>query len=39
MGIAFPLIMGTISLDEMMNMFVVGGANMPWLCRKLLPAV
>ncbi len=29
MGIAFPLIMGTISLDEMMNMFVVGGANMP----------
>jgi len=22
MGIAFPLIMGTISLDEMMNMFV-----------------
>jgi hypothetical protein len=29
MGIAFPLIMGTISIDEMMNMFVVGGANMP----------
>ncbi|HEY9206696.1 MAG TPA: MFS transporter [Candidatus Methanoperedens sp.] len=29
MGIAFPLIMGTISLDEMMNMFVIGGANMP----------
>ncbi len=29
MGIALPLIMGTISLDEMMNMFVVGGANMP----------
>jgi hypothetical protein len=29
MGIAFPLIMGTIPLDEMMNMFVVGGANMP----------
>jgi MFS family permease len=29
MGIAFPVIMRTISLDEMMNMFVVGGANMP----------
>ncbi|HEY9247265.1 MAG TPA: hypothetical protein VIO11_10500, partial [Candidatus Methanoperedens sp.] len=29
MGIALPLIMGTISLDEMMNMFVIGGANMP----------
>ena len=29
MGIAFPLIMGTISLTEMMDMFVVGGANMP----------
>ena len=29
MGIAFPLIMGTIPLDEMMKMFVVGGANMP----------
>lgn len=29
MGIAFPLIMGTISLSEMMNMFVVGWANMP----------
>jgi EmrB/QacA subfamily drug resistance transporter len=29
MGIAFPLIMGTISLAQMMDMFVVGGANMP----------
>ena len=29
MGISFPLIMGTIPLNEMMNMFVVGGANMP----------
>jgi hypothetical protein len=29
MGISFPLIMGTISIDQMMNMFVVGGANMP----------
>jgi len=29
MGIAFPLIMGTVSLSEMMDMFVVGGANMP----------
>ncbi len=29
MGIAFPLIMGTISLTEMMDMFVVGGGNMP----------
>ncbi len=29
MGIALPLIMGTISIDEMMNMFVVGGASMP----------
>jgi EmrB/QacA subfamily drug resistance transporter len=29
MGIAFPLIMGTVSLAEMMDMFVVGGGNMP----------
>lgn len=29
MGIAFPLIMGTISLTEMMDMFVIGGGNMP----------
>ncbi len=29
MGIAFPLIMGTISLPEMMDMFVIGGAHMP----------
>lgn len=29
MGISFPLIMGTISLEQMMNMFVVGGASMP----------
>ncbi|VVB95655.1 Putative multidrug resistance protein MdtD [uncultured archaeon] len=29
MGIAFPLIMGTISITEMMDMFVVGGAHMP----------
>jgi EmrB/QacA subfamily drug resistance transporter len=29
MGIAFPLIMGSISLDQIMNMFVVGGANLP----------
>jgi hypothetical protein len=29
MGIAFPLIMGTFSLSEMMDMFVVGGAKMP----------
>ncbi len=29
MGIAFPLIIGTISITEMMDMFVVGGANMP----------
>ncbi len=28
-GISFPLIMGTISLEQMMNMFVVGGASMP----------
>ncbi len=28
MGLAFPLIMGTISITEMMDMFVVGGANM-----------
>ncbi len=29
MGIAFPLIMGTISFTEMMDMFVVGGGKMP----------
>lgn len=29
MGIAFPLIMGTISITEMMDMFVVGGGHMP----------
>jgi EmrB/QacA subfamily drug resistance transporter len=29
MGIAFPLIMRTISLTEMMDMFVIGGGNMP----------
>ncbi len=29
MGIAFPLIIGTIPLEQMMNMFVVGGASMP----------
>lgn len=29
MGIAFPLIMGTISLTEMTDMFVLGGASMP----------
>ncbi len=29
MGISFPLIMGTIPLEQMMNMFVVGGASMP----------
>lgn len=29
MGISFPLIMGTISMEQMMNMFVVGGASMP----------
>jgi EmrB/QacA subfamily drug resistance transporter len=29
MGIAFPLIMGTISIPEMMDMFVRGGASMP----------
>ncbi|VVB90343.1 Putative multidrug resistance protein MdtD [uncultured archaeon] len=29
MGIAFPLIMGTVSITEMMDMFVVGGASMP----------
>lgn len=29
MSIATPLIMGTIPLDQMMNMFVLGGAQMP----------
>jgi EmrB/QacA subfamily drug resistance transporter len=29
MGISFPLIMGTISMTEMMDMFVVGGGHMP----------
>jgi MFS family permease len=29
MGIAFPLIMGTISIPEMMDMFVRGGGSMP----------
>ena len=29
MGISFPLIMGTIPLEQMMNMFVIGGASMP----------
>jgi hypothetical protein len=29
MGIALPLIMGTVSITEMMDMFVMGGANMP----------
>ncbi len=29
MAIATPLIMGTIPFDEMMNMFVLGGAKMP----------
>lgn len=29
MGISFPLIMGTIPIEQMMNMFVVGGASMP----------
>lgn len=29
MGLAFPMIMGTISITEMMDMFVVGGAHMP----------
>lgn len=34
MGIAFPLIMGTISLEQMMNMFVVGGASMPVIVQE-----
>ncbi len=29
MGIALPFIMGAVSLNEMMGMFVVGGSNMP----------
>jgi EmrB/QacA subfamily drug resistance transporter len=29
MTLALPLLIGTIPLDEMMNMFVVGGMNMP----------
>ena len=29
MGVSFPLIMGTISIEQMMNMFIVGGASMP----------
>ncbi|VVB88018.1 Putative multidrug resistance protein MdtD [uncultured archaeon] len=29
MGISFPLILGSIPLDQMMNMFVVGGGSMP----------
>jgi EmrB/QacA subfamily drug resistance transporter len=29
MGISFPLIVGTISIEQMMNMFVIGGASMP----------
>ncbi len=29
LGIALPFIMGAVSLNEMMDMFVVGGANMP----------
>ena len=34
MGISFPLIMGTIPLEQMMNMFVVGGANMPVVVQE-----
>ena len=29
MTIALPLLIGMIPLDEMMNLFVVGGANLP----------
>lgn len=29
MGLSFPLIMGTISMEQMMSMFVVGGGSMP----------
>lgn len=38
MGIAFPLIMGTISINEMMDMFVVGGANMPVVVQEAFTA-